>query len=298
MLAPYVATYGTPPDTNGGGFWVTGTGARAAIFPDVILLMIGTNDFAIFQHTPAQTRDFYDALLTKLATLRPSAHIVCATLIPYNGEPFPPGRDYSHRESDGVAFNALLADLAAAHQGTGHRVWLCDMRGKINIGNASSLLGADGVHPNQAGYNAIAAGWFEALGALPFIENWRAANFGNAANTGNAADTADPDADGLANLVEYSIGTDPTRADFAAMAMHRSFVTDLGAEYLALTFHRRKNADVRCIVEVSPDLATWTAAAQFGPPTTLDSAFEQVTFRDTVPKSQAARRFIRLRGVK
>ena len=295
VLAPYAAPYGTPPDTNGGGFWLTGTGTRAALFPDVILLMIGTNDLGMFRHTPAQTRDFYDALLTKLASLRPTAHIVCSTLIPYNGDPFPPGKDYSHRESDGVAFNALLGNLVVAHQSAGHRVWLCDMRGKISTANASSLIGADGVHPNSAGYAAIAAGWFDALGTLPFIENWRAANFGNAANAGNAADSADPDADGLTNLVEYSLGTDPTRSENTSSAMQRSFVTDLGAEYLALTFHRRKNTDVRCIVEVSPDLATWTAAAPFGSPTALDPAFEQVTFRDTVPKSQAARRFIRLR---
>ncbi len=81
-------------------------------------------------------------------------------------------------------------------------------------------------------------------------------------------------------------------------AMQHSFVTDLGAEYLALTFHRRKNADVSYIVEVFPDLETWTAAAPFGPPAALDPAFEQVTSRDTVPKSQAARRFIRLRAEK
>ncbi len=43
------------------------------------------------------------------------------------------------------------------------------------------------------------------------IDLWRQLYFGaGATNSGNAADLADPDFDGLANLVEYIIGTNPT----------------------------------------------------------------------------------------
>lgn len=40
-------------------------------------------------------------------------------------------------------------------------------------------------------------------------ETWRLANFGSTSNTGNAADTEDPDKDGLNNLLEYALGSNP-----------------------------------------------------------------------------------------
>jgi hypothetical protein len=46
------------------------------------------------------------------------------------------------------------------------------------------------------------------------IETWRSARFGaSAANAAIAGDSADPDGDGLTNLVEYTNGTDPLAPD-------------------------------------------------------------------------------------
>ena len=41
------------------------------------------------------------------------------------------------------------------------------------------------------------------------LENWRQLHFGVTTNTGNAANDADPDKDGLKNLVEYAFGLNP-----------------------------------------------------------------------------------------
>ncbi len=38
------------------------------------------------------------------------------------------------------------------------------------------------------------------------LEDWRILYFGSAANSGNGANTADPDHDGLANLIEFAFG--------------------------------------------------------------------------------------------
>ena len=289
--------------TDEGGFWITGiSGIRAPAYPDLILLMIGTNDIGMWAHTPAQTIAFYDQLLTKLVTLRPSARIICASVVPFvlsyfeNAYPDKVGV-YTNREPNNVIFNSMLPDLVATHQAAGHRVQFYDMRQKVSPANATTLIGGDGVHPNQAGYNAIAAGWFDAMKQLPLIESWRIRHFGTATASGNAADLADPDGDGDNNLTEYALGTNPTVA--GTSAVFASTITEFGAAYLSVTFPRRKHADLRYIVEVSPDLASWSAEAQqAGSPVSLDSDFEQVVFRDRQPISTNQKRFIRVRMTK
>lgn len=52
---------------------------------------------------------------------------------------------------------------------------------------------------------------------LTQTENWRKTHFGAADNTGSAADAADPDKDGLANLLEYAFGLTPTTGDSRLM---------------------------------------------------------------------------------
>lgn len=71
--------------------------------------------------------------------------------------------------------------------------------------------------------------------ALTPLENWRATFFGAAENSGNGADLADPDQDGLSNLLEYALGGDPTAAD---LAPNESVWLTLDATQLTLTFSR------------------------------------------------------------
>ena len=285
--------------TNEGGYWLTGiAGVRAAAYPDVILLMIGTNDIGMWAHTPAETIAYYDQLLTKIVTLRPSARIICASIVPFilsdfeNAYPDKIGV-YTNREPNNVIFNSMLPGLVASHQALGHRVQFYDMRQKVHPDNASSMIGGDGVHPNATGYQAIATGWLEALKALPVTQSWRLLHFGNT-TTGQAADAADPDGDGLKNLAEYAFGTHPLAP--STLPVQATKITASGQEYLSVTFPRRKHPDVRYIVEVSSDLIDWTAdTLQIGAPIALNADFENVTFRDRQASSALAQRFIRVR---
>lgn len=280
------------PSANNGGFWLTGiSGTRPPVYPDVILLMAGVNDLGVNQFPPEVGLAGLDALITKLAMLRPGAHIVVSTLTPYIGSVYP------NREANEQAFNAALPALVASHQSAGHRVTLCDVRTRLNLTNAASLLCSDGVHPNQAGYNEIAAVWFEAIQRLPLVENWRVNYFGSSANTGNAADLADNDADGLRNLAEFYFGTNPTNGA-SILSPLTTFTALAGTNYLSVSFIRRKDADVRCLVEVAPDLSgavPWSGGVvQVGPPVSVDADFEQVTFRDAVPMNAGPSRFLRV----
>lgn len=290
--------------TDEGGYWITGGGGtgRAAVYPDLILLMIGTNDIGMWAHTPAEAIAYYDQLLTKLVTLRPSARIICASIVPFvlssfeNAYPDKIGV-YTNREANNVIYNGLLPGLVATHQNAGHRVQFYDMRQKVNPANAATLIGGDGVHPNQAGYNAIASGWVDAIKQLPILASWRMLHFGSANATGSAADAADPDADGHSNLMEYALGTSPTTPSSRPATL--SSVSHAGSNHLAISFPRRKHPDLRYLVEVSSDLQSWSAdAVQTGLPSSLNSDFEQVTFRDQQPAGPGGKRFIRLRVVK
>lgn len=108
---------------------------------------------------------------------------------------------------------------------------------------------------NSQGTTYTARGAFTTLTSL---ESWRQAAFAATANTGDAADSADPDGDGLTNVEEYDLGTDPKTADNSALpalsgggsSFTFSFVARnaVGTGYAGLTRHYA--------VEVTTDLAT------------------------------------------
>jgi hypothetical protein len=119
----------------------------------------------------------------------------------------------------------------------------------------------------------------------PF-DAWRFANFtgtelGKPAISG---ETADPDADRLANLIEYALGLSPK-------SPNRSPVTLIDSSgYLGLSAAKSPSAtDVTWSAQVTGSLATWDPAVIV---TTTSTAF---TARDSVLKTNSNRRFIRLK---
>jgi hypothetical protein len=128
-------------------------------------------------------------------------------------------------------------------------------------------------------------------------DEWQVEFFGE--DNAQADPLSDPDADRLVNLSEFGLGSDPTnRLSGLGRIPGPTLDPDGGSEeFLTIAFKRRPApAAVTYVVEVSADLATWTAAQQVGNPSLQDGdGLVTVTYRDTVSMDQAAGpRFIRV----
>ena len=123
---------------------------------------------------------------------------------------------------------------------------------------------------------------------LTALQSWRQTQFGTAIASGSTADTADPDGDGVPNLLEYALGLDPSQANSTGLPVLR---TDAG--HLTLTFNRAAGAtDLTYIVEATNNLTgNWTEIYSALGVTIAD----QVTATDPQPLTGTPRRFLRLR---
>ncbi len=107
---------------------------------------------------------------------------------------------------------------------------------------------------------------------------------------------ADPDFDGVKNLIEHALGTIANSA--ASAALPTSIWRNVsGTDYLALQVRRPiVRIAITYAAEVSGTLAagTWTAAVQDGAPIANGDGTETVVFRDPIPRGTDPR-FIRLK---
>lgn len=135
---------GADRDPNGGYWLVGGNGTgRPAVFPDVICLMIGTND--LDKLTDVETR--LRGLITKLTTLRPATKLIVARITPVVGFPLVD------------SYNAIVDQVVADSKSAGNNISEVD----LNTQFPSNGLDPDGVHPNDAGFSWMALQWHEAI---------------------------------------------------------------------------------------------------------------------------------------
>lgn len=123
------------------------------------------------------------------------------------------------------------------------------------------------------------------------MERWRVLHFGTPIGAADAANLADPDGDGIPNLLEYAAGTSPLLP--SAPVTWASFEGD------RLSFGYQRIADPALVytVQGTHDLVTgpWlTVQAPGNPSTGADNVAGPVVIVDSVPLSDSQRRFLRL----
>ena len=131
---------------------------------------------------------------------------------------------------------------------------------------------------------------------------WRGAHFSEEeVASGIAADNADPDNDGLPNIVEYATGADPRTGDAGIFGpqYRLSDLSDFGRtalpdKYLLAIVHRDPRViDATLTVEYSGDAVTlWTADDAV----TVNSAPSLFIVRDRIGLLESPRRLVRLRA--
>jgi len=133
------------------------------------------------------------------------------------------------------------------------------------------------------------------LNILLPIDLWRLAKFGTSSNSGIAADNADPDHDGLVNLVEYALGLNPKTPDPTPLSF------SLVSGYLAVSYKRPHPAplDISYINEVAGSLASgvWISGPLYTSQTVFNNGdgTETVTVTDLASTSTAPAHYLRVR---
>jgi len=126
--------------------------------PNIILLMIGTNDVASgVPNIPASLAKLLDTMLNA----DPALLLVVAQIVPQKKAT--PDTQNMLVESYNSAIPALVKQRADA----GKHVRLVDMYGALaKLANYSTLYFSDTLHPNDAGYQVMGETWYAAIGPL------------------------------------------------------------------------------------------------------------------------------------
>ncbi len=154
------------PATDDGGVTYPGLSHALAVDkPDVVLMMLGTNDVKPFADGlvdpggpgygggtgfAADGAMRLDKLVDRLYDGRPGLTLVLATVTPLANPA---------KEASVAAYDALIPQVVAAHRKLGQNILLADMHATLTTGD----LCPDGVHPGTVGYDKMARTWYAAL---------------------------------------------------------------------------------------------------------------------------------------
>ena len=134
-------------------------------------------------------------------------------------------------------------------------------------------------------------------GYLKPYDVWAAQNFGaNWTNPAYTDDQLDNDGDGLKNLSEYAVGTNPNSGNAVPIVADKEHIA--AADYLRMSVVKNPNAtELQYIIEATSTLTDPLSWSSAGLVTEVSTA-TQLVVRDNQPISPGIRRFMRLRIVR
>lgn len=128
--------------------------------PDVVLIMLGTNDEAWWTtKQPTETKDEMFELVDHVLERLPESVLVVATIPPQSpGNVEPINRDRGEMTAE---LNDLLRAEIPAHEAHGTRLFLADVNAVLDLGDLY-----DGIHPSREAHRSIAAVFHDVLKPL------------------------------------------------------------------------------------------------------------------------------------
>ncbi|MEN8864565.1 MAG: sialate O-acetylesterase [Akkermansiaceae bacterium] len=136
------------------GWW--NSGRLASTRPDIVLIMLGTNDVnlnADLADAPNRVKLLVNTILDQVSPSDPNPAIFVAQI--------PPNTGASPKPQRVIDFNNALPAVVATLQGEGKDVTLVDQFSLINA-NTGGLM-RDTLHTNAAGNDVLGSQWFEAI---------------------------------------------------------------------------------------------------------------------------------------
>ena len=202
--------------------------------------------------------------------------------------------------TSGSPFVIQLSAAALAFDNSQSQSWLIVSSTGIQNGFSADKFSVDAAA--FAASNPLDGGQFSAsnsggdlyLNFTPVIytalENWRVTHFGDPANSGDGADDFDYDSDGMMNLLEYAVDTDPKASSASPLALGKT----LDGTKMTITFTRIADPTLNYSVEAENDPATnpWPSIWSSTGPSNVAGP---VTVDDLVPIISQPVRFLRLR---
>jgi lysophospholipase L1-like esterase len=143
--------------SNDGGYWLTGgngTG-RSAMFPDIVLLIIGSNDMS--GRGGAVTIEPNDlGILNWFKTNRPNTQVIIAAPPPGNG-----ATDLPQTQLVNSYLNSIVPSMFPEDRVANVYQTMLNLDGTVNL----SRVSPDGLHPLAVGYTSIAEALYSAISA-------------------------------------------------------------------------------------------------------------------------------------
>ncbi|EDY21119.1 Pectinesterase [Chthoniobacter flavus Ellin428] len=157
---------------------------------------------------------------------------------------------------------------------------------------AITITASNGISPAATQTFTLAVQWT--------LATWQSAKFGaNAGDSSIAGPNADPNGNGISNLLEYALGGDPLAAGAAVSLPVVAPTVNLsdGQTYLVMTATLDPTANgISISGEVSSDLQTWNSGTNYVQIVSdiTVGGVRTLTLRDTTPVAGSAQRWIRL----